>query len=159
MMPRYMIITIVVALAGTMTATAQEKPDFSGEWQLNRQASMLSPIVAPVAQTGTLRIEHKEPNFKCQMTIVLDGKLVETKFEMLSDGRETVATAQGRRTTSSLRWDGDALVAMSRVEIPSGEMTISFRYELQDGGRRLRASEQLRGAGRDQDNVWVFERP
>jgi hypothetical protein len=159
MMPRYMIITIVVALAGTMTATAQEKPDFSGEWQLNRQASMLSPIVAPVAQTGTLRIEHKEPNFKCQMTIVFDGKPVETKFEMLSDGRETVATAQGRRTTSSLRWDGDALVATSRVEIPSGEMTISFRYELQDGGRRLRASEQLRGAGRDQDNVWVFERP
>jgi hypothetical protein len=158
-MPRYMIITIVVALAGIMTATAQEKPDFSGEWQLNRQASMLSPIVAPVAQTGTLRIEHKEPNFKCQMTIVLDGKPVETKFEMLSDGRETVATAQGRRTTSSLRWDGDALVATSRVEIPSGEMTISFRYELQDGGRRLRASEQLRGAGRDQDNVWVFERP
>jgi hypothetical protein len=93
------------------------------------------------------------------MTIVLDGKPVETKFEMLSDGRETVATAQGRRTTSSLRWDGDALVATSRVEIPSGEMTISFRYELQDGGRRLRASEQLRGAGRDQDNVWVFERP
>jgi transposase InsO family protein len=25
-----------------------QKPDFSGEWQLNRQASMLSPIVAPV---------------------------------------------------------------------------------------------------------------
>jgi len=120
---------------------------------------MLSPIVAPVAQTGTLRIEHKEPNFKCHMTIVLDGKPVETKYEMLSDGRETVATVQGRRTASSLRWDGDALVATSRVEIPNGEMTISFRYELQDGGRRLRASEKLRGAGRDQDNVWVFERP
>jgi hypothetical protein len=60
---------------------------------------------------------------------------------------------------SSLRWDGDALVATSRVEIPNGEMTIAFRYELEDGGRRLRASEVLRGGGRDQDNVWVFERP
>jgi hypothetical protein len=158
-MPRYTVIALVIALAGTMTAIAQQKPDFSGEWQLNRQASMLSPIVAPVAQTGTLRIEHKHPNFKCQMTIVLDGKPVETKYEMLSDGPETVATAQGRRTASSLRWDGDALLATWRVEIPDGEMTISFRYELQDGGRRLRASEQLRGAGRDQDNVWVFERP
>ena len=157
-MPRYTAIATVVALAGTMTAIAQQKPDFSGEWQLNRQASMLSPIVAPVAQTGTLRIEHKEPHVKCQMTIVLDGKPFETKYEMLSDGRETVATAQGRRTVSSLRWDGDALVATWRVEIPNGEMTISFRYELQDG-RRLRASEQLRGGGRDQDNVWVFERP
>ena len=119
---------------------------------------MLSPIVAPVAQSGTLRIEHKEPTFKCHMTIVFDGKPVDTKYEMLSDGRETVATEQGRRTASSLRWDGDALVATSRVAIPNGEMTISFRYELEDGGRRLRASEQLRGGGRDQDNVWVFER-
>jgi hypothetical protein len=78
---------------------------------------------------------------------------------MLSDGHETAATAQGRKTVSSLRWNGDALVAMWRIEIPNGEMTITFRYELQDRGRRLRASEQLRDGGRDQDNVWVFERP
>jgi hypothetical protein len=142
-----------------MTAIAQQKPDFSGEWQLNPQASMLSPTVAPVAQSGALRIEHKEPSFKCQMTIVFDGKPFETKYEMLSDGRETVATEHGRRTASSLRWDGHALVATWRVAIPNGEMTISFRYELEDGGRRLRASERLRGGGRDQDNAWVFERP
>jgi hypothetical protein len=55
---------IAAVVAGIMTVIAQQKPDFSGEWQLNRQASMLSPIVAPVAQTGTLRIEHKEPSFK-----------------------------------------------------------------------------------------------
>jgi hypothetical protein len=158
-MPRYSVIAAAVALAGTMTAIAQQKPDFSGEWQLNRQASTLSPIVAPVAQTGTLRIEHKEPHFKCHMTIVLDGKPFETKYELLSDGREIVGTEQGRRIVSRLRWDGNTLVATWRVEIPNGEMTISFRYELQDGGRRLQASEELRGGGRDQDNVWVFERP
>jgi hypothetical protein len=93
------------------------------------------------------------------MTIVLEGKPVETKYELLSDGREIVASQQGRRIVSSLRWDGDALVGTWRVEIPNSEITISFRYELEDGGRRLRASEQLRGGGRDQDNVWVFERP
>ena len=158
-MPSYTFITTIVALAGTMTVIAQQKPDFSGEWQLNRQASMLSPIVAPVAQSGTLRIEHKEPNFKCHMTIVLDGKPFETKYELLSDGRDIVGTERGRRVVSSLRWEGDALAATWRVEISNGEMTISFRYELEDGGRRLRASEQLRGGGRDQNNVWVFERP
>jgi hypothetical protein len=157
-MPKSTVIAALVAVAATMTAIAQQKPDFTGEWQLNRPASMLSPIVAPVAQSGTLRIEHKEPHFKCQMTIVLDGKPVETTYEMLSDGRETVATEQGPRTASSLRWEGNALVATWRIAIPNGEMTISFRYELEDGGRRLRASEQLRGGGRDQDNVWVFDR-
>ena len=158
-MPKYAVIAAVVALAGTMPVIAQQKPDFSGEWQLNPQASMLSPIVAPAAQSGTLRIEHKEPDFKCHMTIVLDGKPVETTYELQSDGREIVGAVRERRVVSSLHWDGDALVATWRVEIPNGEMTISFRYALEDGGRRLRASEQLRGGGRDQDNVWVFDRP
>lgn len=148
----------VFFLAGTMTLIAQQKPDFSGEWKLNRQASALSPIVAPAAQGGSLRIGHHEPSFKCQMTIVLDGKPVETKYELLSDGREVAATHGGSRIVSSLRWDGDALVATWRIEGSNGEMTISFRYELEDGGRRLRAAEQIRG-GRDQDNLWVFERP
>src|SRR5688572_17952424 len=158
-MPSYTFIAAVVALVGTMTTIAQQKPDFSGEWELNRQASMLSPTVAPVVQSGALRIEHHEPSFKCQMTIVMDGKPFETKFELLSDGRELAGTDAERRIVSSLLWDGDALVARWRVEAPNGEVTISFRYELQDGGRRLRAAEQIRGGGRDQDNVWVFERP
>jgi hypothetical protein len=153
------IAGVVVALAGAMTATAQQqKPDFSGEWQLNRQASSLSPIVAPAVQSGVLQIEHHEPSFKCQMTIVMDGKPFATKYDLLADGREVASTAGGRRIVSSLRWDGDALVASWRIETPNGEMTIVFRYELQEGGRRLRAAEQLRGNERDQDNVWVFER-
>jgi hypothetical protein len=136
-----------------------EKPDLSGEWTLNRQASTLSPVVAPAVQSGVLRIEHREPRFTSRLTIVFDGKPVESKFELLSDGREVATTDdRGQRIVSSLRWDGDALVATWRIQGPDGELTISFRYELQDGGRRLRAAEQLRGGGRDQDNLWVFER-
>ena len=37
-------------------------------------------------------------------------------------------------------------------------MTVAFRYELVDDGRRIRASEQVRGTSWDQDNVWIFER-
>jgi len=149
----------IFVLAGAMTVIAQQKPDFSGEWTLNRQASTLSPLVAAAAQSGALRIEHHEPRFTGHLTIVLDGKPFDSKFELLSDGREVAETSGGRRTVSSLRWDGDALVSMFRIQRPDGEMTISFRYELQDGGRRLRAAEQVRGGGRDQDNLWVFERP
>jgi len=90
---------------------------------------------------------------------VLDGKPFESKFELLSDGREVATTdGRGRRTVSTLRWDAEALVVMWRILGSGGEVTISFRYELRDGGRQLRAAEQIRGGGRDQDNVWVFER-
>jgi hypothetical protein len=158
-MPSY-TFAAVFFLAGATTVIAQPKPDFSGEWKLNVQASTLSPIVAPVAQSGVLRVEHHEPRFTAHQTIVLDGKPFESKFELLSDGREIATTDdRGRRTVSTLRWDGDALVVTWRIQGSAAEVTISFRYELQDGGRRLRAAEQIRGGGRDQDNLWVFERP
>jgi len=140
-----------------MTGIAQ-KPDFSGEWTLNRQASMLSPDVAPTVQSGALRIEHREPAFASQLTIVFSDKPVESKFELLTDGREVTTTGGGQQVVSSLGWDGEALVANFRIQLPGGDLMISFRYELLDGGRRLRAAEQLRGAGRYQDNLWMFER-
>jgi len=149
---------VAVCLAGAMTVIAQQKPDFSGEWKLNLQASTLSPIVAPVAQSGILRIEHHEPKFTAHQTIVLDGKPFESNFELLSDGREVVTEARGRRIGSTLRWDGETLVFTSRIDGPNLQMTLSFRYELQDGGQRLRAAEQVRGTDHDQDNVWMFER-
>ena len=155
----FTLIAAAAFLGGATTVIAQQKPDFSGEWTLNRQASALSPIVAPAARSGMLRIEHHEPSVAVHMTIVLNGKPVDTKYELLSDGREVVGTDRGRRIVSSLRWDGDALLATWRIEGPDGEMTIVFRYELEDGGRRVRATERLRGGGRDQDNVWVFDRP
>lgn len=157
-MPNY-TLTVFFVLFGAMTAVSPQKPDFSGEWKLNRQASTLSPG-ADTAQSGVLRIEHHEPRFIGNQTIVLNGKPVESKFDLLSDGREVATTDdRGRQIVSSLRWDADALVASWRIQGAGNQLTISFRYELQDGGRRLRATEQLRGAGRDQDNVWVFERP
>ena len=116
------------------------QPDFSGEWTLNREASTLSPVVAPVVESGALRIDHREPTVSVHLSITMDGKAFEVRFERPSC------------------WDGDALVFTDAVPTPNGDMTIAFRYELRDDGRRVHAVERLRGAGREQDNVWVFDR-
>lgn len=116
------------------------KPDFTGEWTLNLEASALSPVVAPAVQSGFVRIEHREPTVAVHLNITMDGKSFDVRFERISV------------------WEGDALIFTDKSQTPNGEMTITFRYELQEGGRRLRAAEQLRGAGREQDNVWVFDR-
>lgn len=117
-----------------------QKPDFSGEWTLNVGASALSPVVAPVVQSGFVRIEHHEPTIAVHLSITMDGKPFDVRFERSSD------------------WDGEALAFIDRTDTPNGELTISFRYQLEDSGLRLRATERLRGAGREQDNVWVFDR-
>jgi hypothetical protein len=132
-------------------------PDFSGEWVLNRQASTLSPG-ADAMQSGVARIQHREPTFHYAAEFVSPGGPTKVEYEMQSDGRETVGTHEGITMASRLRWDGEALVATWKMQRPDGEMTLSFRHELLDAGRRLRATEELRAPGREQDNVWMFER-
>jgi hypothetical protein len=117
-----------------------QKPDFTGHWILNVPASTLSPIVAPVVQSGFVRIAHCEPIVSVHLSITMDGKPFDARFQRPAE------------------WDGEALAFTDTVPTPNGEMTIAFRYALQDSGRRLRAAERLRGGGRDQDNVWVFDR-
>ena len=63
----YIASAILLALAGL--GVSQQKPDFSGEWTLNRQASTLSPGAAAV-QSGVVRIEHRDPTFRYKAAFV-----------------------------------------------------------------------------------------
>jgi hypothetical protein len=138
-------------------AIAQQKPDFSGEWTLNRQASKLSPGAAAV-QSGVVRIEHRDPTFRYKASFVSANGPLQYEYELKSDGRDAGFIQNGVTTLSNLRWEGEALVNRSRIQRTDGEMRITFRYELIDDGRRLRAVEQIRGAVQEQDNVWIFDR-
>jgi hypothetical protein len=86
-----------------------------------------------------------------------DGSTFDYSLERVSDGREVV-DGKDPPTTSSLRWDCDALVFVDRTDAADAPIAMSWRYELDAGGRRLTAVERMRGGGHDQDNVWVFER-
>jgi hypothetical protein len=135
---------------------AEQKPDFSGEYVLNPQASALSVGTAAV-RSAVLRIEHREPMVRCQGAFTFDSTSFNYVLERVCDGREVV-DGKEPPTTSSLRWDGDVLVFIDRTDAADAPVTMSWRYELEDGGCPLTATERIRGGGRDQDNVWVFER-
>lgn len=139
------------------STVSQEKPDFSGEWVLNRGDSTLS-AGADTVQSGLWHIEHREPVFRHKAAFAFESGSREYEYELVSDGREVVSTHEGGRTISSARWEGSALVVTFRTERAGGGMTVSFRLEFSDAGRRLRAAEELRGTDHDQNNVWVFDR-
>jgi hypothetical protein len=116
------------------------KPDFSGEYVLDRQASRLSASASAMT-AATLRIEHREPVFRCSGKFVAGGTTAnEFTFEIKS------------------QWDGDVLVNEMLIDTHGPAFTMTWRYALLDGGQRLRATEQIRGGGHDQDNVWEFAR-
>jgi len=136
---------------------ANDKPDFSGEWLLNREASTLSPGADGV-RSAVWHIEHREPTFRIKASFETSSEPIHFEFELRSDGPDVVSGEPESTPGSRLHWDGEALVVTMRIEHPGGLMTIVFRYELEDEGRRLRAAEQLRGTDHDQDNVWMFDR-
>jgi hypothetical protein len=152
-------LMLVVRRAGPFA-----RPDFSGEWALDRPASALEGGAASV-RSATLTIEHREPVFRCQGAFAFDApeggpegpqpqSTFEYSLERITDGREIVDDEQ----RASASWDGDTLVLLDETGKGDAAVTMSWRYQLDGSGRRLTATERMRGAGRDQDNVWVFQR-
>ena len=116
--------------------------------------SVLSAGASAIAR-ALLRIEHDEPRFRCSARFASTADAVEFSFERFTDGREVVGSAH---EVSCCYWEQDALISEDRTGAPEAVVVMIWRYELTDGGSRLRARERIRGGGRDQDNVWEFKR-
>ena len=137
------------------STSAPPKPNFSGKYVLDRDASQLQGGAAS-SRGAVLRIDHYEPMIRIDAKFEFFDKTFAWSTQHTSDGREKVDPSDPRNT-SSLRWENDGLLFTVRTAGPS-EVIMTWRYELVDEGRRLSATEQIRGGGRDQDNVWVFDR-
>jgi hypothetical protein len=77
------------------------KPDFSGEWILNREASSLSPG-ADAIRSGIVRIEHRDPKFQYKGEFVSDNGKVQPEFELMSEEQGDIAQ-QEMTSGASLR--------------------------------------------------------
>lgn len=136
---------------------AQAPPDFSGEWVLDRPASLLQAESAAV-ESGTIRIEHRDPSFRFARTFVVKQKPFDTVFDINTDGREVARTVAERASRSRLEWQGRSLLLTVVIETSRGEVTNVVRYELLDGGKMLRAIEDVGGAAPPHHNIWLFVR-
>jgi hypothetical protein len=154
---RTMCLLAIALTAGGPTVHAQQKPDFSGEWMLNRTTSSLQGETAAV-ESGVIRIQHREPAFTFQRTFVVNKQTVDASYEIQTDGREVATAGRGLTSRSRLEWQGTSLLLTALITGPRGEVSNIVRYELLDGGRVLRAIEDLGGAAPVHHNVWIYDR-
>jgi hypothetical protein len=150
-------VAVVAAWLSVVPVAAQAPADFSGDWILDRAASVLQAESAAV-ESGTLRIEHRDPSFRFDRTFVVKQKPLETAFDIATDGKEVARAVAGRTSRSRLEWQGRSLLLTVLIDTPRGEVSNIVRYELLDGGTLLRAVEDLGGAAPAHHNVWMFVR-
>src|SRR5215217_4025359 len=94
---------ILAGWVGTAVVAAQTLPNFSGDWVLDRTASVLQDESAAV-ERGSVRIEHQDPAFRFARTFVIMQKPIDTAFDIATDGREVARAVAGRTSRSRLEW-------------------------------------------------------
>jgi hypothetical protein len=133
MSTKRIVPAILVAWLGTAAMAAQTAPDFSGNWVLDRTASVLQAESA-VVESGTVRIEHRDPAFRFARTFVVKQQPVDTAFDIATDGREVARAVAGRTSRSRLEWQGRSLLLTVLIDTPRGEVSNIVRWR-QDTSR------------------------
>jgi hypothetical protein len=150
-------LLLVVSTWLPATASGQQRPDFSGDWTLERSVSTLQGEMSSV-ESGTLRIQHRDPSFGFTRTFVIKTKPIDTSFVIQTDGREVANSNRGLTSRARMEWQGSSLLLTVLIDGPRGTISNVVRYELLDEGRTLRAVEDVGGAAPRHHNVWMFAR-
>ncbi len=127
----------LLALAA-IASFAQDKPNFTGDWKLNKAKSELGMMADRIPEDFVIKVEHKDPELKI-VNPGMRGGTQESKIT--TDGKQTVSKRQGQMgevtAKSVAKWDGEALTVTTNVEMGNNTMDQSERWTLAKDGKTL----------------------
>jgi hypothetical protein len=125
----------VLTLTALAAALAAAPPNFSGAWKANIAKSDFGPMPAPTSASS--KIDHKDPSLKVVATQV--GAEGERTFELnySTDGAETTNQIGPLTFKSKAKWEGAALLVVSKATTDDGDITITDKWTLSEDGKTL----------------------
>jgi len=117
----------ILAVVSSVAFAASAKPDFSGTWQLDTQASRFDKEL-PAPKAMTLTIEHHEPKLHIEMKSETKHGPQDLVFDLTVGGPEATETVSGSTYTASVEWgdiDGTRLVFTVKQQSPNGESVMT----------------------------------
>jgi len=151
-------VLFLATLFSSLNLLAQAKPDFSGDYVLNKAKCQFQVQQAADLESGTVSIVQKGDSFKFSRVFTVKGKDDPLSYQLTIGDKEVAAERDGMKEFSRIYWENNALLYEVRMLAPQGEATNVVRYTLEEGGRVLRADETFHGPRLSYKNVWVFER-
>ncbi len=135
MKTRTTLVCLLIALLCSVSAAAQSKPDFSGEWVLNEAASDWGPLPAPA--NFLRKIEHQEPNIKIVTTQSGRQGEVTTELKYTTDGKESINTLRGAEMKGTAKWDGNTLLIEYGREAQGMKISFKEAWNLVEEGKSI----------------------
>lgn len=144
-------------LAGT-AAMAADKPDFSGDWKLNKDKSDFGPLPAP--DTMTNKIDHKEPDLKVT-THQTGGPQGDVTFEAkyTTDGKECLNQfGDQMKAKSKLAWDGAILLINTDLDFGGMQMTAKGKWSLSADGKVMTQVSHIETPQGAVDLTYIYDK-
>ncbi|HKW97210.1 MAG TPA: hypothetical protein VJN43_05710 [Bryobacteraceae bacterium] len=147
-----------LAVRPSLPAFAQQKPNFSGKWTLNKPASDFGNFSAPDAQIDI--IEHNEPNIRLMQTIrgdAVPGGEATSERRYTTDGKENINKIGDRELKSRTVWDESKLVITTNLPSPGGPIEIKDTWVLTASGQMV-ITRHFRGPQDERRQKLIFIR-
>ncbi len=138
------VLSLALLLApGWFQALSSEKPNFSGEWALNRAKSDFGPVPGPDSQIDL--IEHAGAVLKVRSQREHGDRKSEGEWDCQIDAGPCKVSLTGTRLklASQARWDGAVLVFDSRGDYDGQTVRMLDRWSLSGDGSVLTIARRL----------------
>src|SRR5262249_46243461 len=127
---------LIAMAALAALAVAADKPNFSGEWTLNVDKSNLGPMPPPASMTR--KVDHSDPSLTMTQATTGGPQGDQTfTLKITTDGKEGTTEMMGNQAKTSATWEGDALVINLKLDLGGGELKLTEKWTLSDGGKTL----------------------
>jgi len=135
---------------------AQAKSDFSGTWKANTAKSDFGPMPPP--DSITEKIVHEDPSLKVNIAQI--GGQGDMTYDMVytTDGKECVNHVAENEFKSTLKWEGDDLVADTKGSFDGNDFTAKDRWTLSDSGKTMTVQRHISTAMGEFEMKLVFEK-
>lgn len=145
------------APAATPAAAAMSgKPNFTGEWKLNIAKSSFGPMPPPTSQT--LKIKHTDPEI---VSVTdqdgADGKTSVT-IKYKTDGTESTNDIRGSKAKSAGKWEGDALVVVTKLDFQGMDITLNNNMKLAADGKTMNTVTKIITPQGEFEQAYLFEK-
>lgn len=150
-------LTLLVVLLPALCASyVAAKPNFTGNWKLNATKSDFGGMPAP--SKFEQKIAHNEPELKVSMLFAGEFGEFSADSVYTTDGKECVNTSSMGQSKSTVNWEGDTLVVVTKMDMQGNEVTMTNKYTLSEDGKTLTIQGHFSSAQGEGDSKIVMDK-
>ncbi len=124
-------LTLLLLLSASMFAAT----DFTGDWKLDASKSDFGPMPAP--DKLIMKIAHKDPDLKVSTEQANQQGEMKMDSVYTTDGKVSKNKMRGSEASSTTKWEGDALMMVTKADFQGSEIKLNDKWTLTDGGKTL----------------------